>query len=264
MLDSTDLPAWDEDRVATAGVVSIAREHAAQVDTEGVLPEAALAAMRAAGLLGAMVPRAMGGHGLPPSRIAALAAELGAACSSSGMIFAMHQIQVACLIGHATPASWHRQFLTRVASDGLLLASVTSEVGTGGKMRASRCAVESAGDGRLRVSKNATAISYGAYADAFLITARWAGHPGNGSGAGRRRARAVRPAVARAVGRDGDARDTDGTVRAQRQHRAGTGHARPVRRHRRHEHGAGIAPVLGGALAGHRRRRRRSRARVPA
>lgn len=172
MLDSTDLPAWDEDRVATAGVVSIAREHAAQVDTEGVLPEAALAAMRAAGLLGAMVPRAMGGHGLPPSRIAALAAELGAACSSSGMIFAMHQIQVACLIGHATPASWHRQFLTRVASDGLLLASVTSEVGTGGKMRASRCAVESAGDGRLRVSKNATAISYGAYADAFLITAR--------------------------------------------------------------------------------------------
>ena len=172
MLDSTDLLEWDEDRVATAGVVSIAREHAAEVDAKGILPAAPLAAMRDAGLLGAMVPRAMGGQGLPPSRIAAITAELGAACSSSGMIFAMHQIQVACLIGHASLAPWHRQFLTRVVSNGLLLASVTSEVGTGGKMRASRCAVEVAENGRLHVFKNATAISYGAYADAFLITAR--------------------------------------------------------------------------------------------
>lgn len=172
MLDCTLPLSCGEERTATEGAVSVAREHAARVDAEGVLPEAALAAMRAAGLLGAMVPRDMGGGGLPPSRIAAITAELGAACASSGMIFAMHQIQVACLVGHASSTSWHRQFLKQVASKGLLLASVTSEAGTGGKMRASRCALETTGEGWLRVSKAATAISYGAYADAFLITTR--------------------------------------------------------------------------------------------
>jgi acyl-CoA dehydrogenase len=159
-------------RETAAAVATVAREHAARVDAEGVFPAATLDAMRAAGLLGAMVPCELGGGGLPPSQVALIAAELGAGCASSGMIFAMHQIQVACLIGHAASAPWHREFLARVASAGLLLASVTSEAGVGGSLRTSRCALDTAEHGQLRISKSATAISYGAHADAFLLTAR--------------------------------------------------------------------------------------------
>lgn len=150
----------------------MAEAHADETDATGAFPQAAVDAVRRAGLLGAMVPEALGGLGLPPSRIGAIAARLGAACSSTGMVFAMHQSQVACLVGHGLQAGWHRDFLARIASEGLLLASATSEAGVGGRVRTSRCAMQAAGDGFVNVTKDATAVSYGAHADALLVTAR--------------------------------------------------------------------------------------------
>jgi acyl-CoA dehydrogenase len=88
------------------------------------------------------------------------------------MVLAMHHSQVACLVDHAGGIAWLEALLGRVGRDGLLLASVTSEVGVGGKMRTSHCAVEPAGDGRFTLEKRASSISYGAYADVFLATAR--------------------------------------------------------------------------------------------
>jgi acyl-CoA dehydrogenase len=87
------------------------------------------------------------------------------------MIYAMHQIQVACIVAHAGENAWQRGLLRRIVSDQLLLGSVTSEVGTGGNIHASVCAVETDGE-RARLDKDATTISYGSRADALLITAR--------------------------------------------------------------------------------------------
>jgi acyl-CoA dehydrogenase len=87
------------------------------------------------------------------------------------MIFAMHQIQVACLLAHGMDHSWFRDLARRVANEGLLLASITSEVGIGGDMRSSRCAVERVGE-RFTLVKQAPTVSYGDHADAFLVTAR--------------------------------------------------------------------------------------------
>jgi acyl-CoA dehydrogenase len=53
----------------------------------------------------------------------------------------------------------------------LLLASVTSEVGTGGDTRASICAVERDND-RFTLTKEATTVSYGEFADDLLVTSR--------------------------------------------------------------------------------------------
>jgi acyl-CoA dehydrogenase len=63
------------------------------------------------------------------------------------------------------------QFQQRVATDQLLLASATTEVGVGGDVRTSRCAVETT-EGRFHLEKQAMVISYGEYADAVLATAR--------------------------------------------------------------------------------------------
>ena len=64
--------------------------------------------MREAGLLGALVPASLGGPGQTVSQMAAACYAIGKACASSAMILAMHHIQLACLVNHATESAWHR------------------------------------------------------------------------------------------------------------------------------------------------------------
>jgi acyl-CoA dehydrogenase len=154
-----------------AEVARIAGLHAADVDRDATLPADAIAAMKRHGLLGAMVPASLGGADATLGDLAAIACTLGRACSATAMIYAMHQIQLASLVAHGGGSAWHRGFMQRVADEQLLLASVTSEVGVGGDIRQSRCAVASTGEG-FTLRKESTAISYGRAADALLITAR--------------------------------------------------------------------------------------------
>ncbi len=161
----------DDAALSAARVAAVAARDAAEIDRDAVLPAAAIATLKQHGLLGAMVPAAMGGADASLAEIAATACTLGRACSATAMIYAMHQIQLACLVAHGTDSVWHRRFLQRVASEQLLLASVTSEVGVGGDIRQSRCAVATAGN-TFALRKESTAISYGRCADALLITAR--------------------------------------------------------------------------------------------
>ena len=149
----------------------VAAAHAADVDARGRLPLEAIAALRDAGLLGAAAPAALGGQGAPMRDVVAACFELGQACSSTGMVYAMHQIQVACLVMHAGAGSWHEDFLRRAATQGLLLASGTTEGSFGGDVRQSDCAVAQA-DGMVRLVKEGCVISYAGAADAVLITAR--------------------------------------------------------------------------------------------
>lgn len=160
------------DAATWAQVCATARAHAAAVDREGRFPAEAVLALRTSGALGCAVPQALGGSGASMARLARMACELGAACASTAMVFAMHHNQLACLLRHGLGSAWVREFVSRVAADGLLLASVTSEEGIGGRVRTSRCAVEPLENGRFRLEKQGSAISYGAQADTFLITAR--------------------------------------------------------------------------------------------
>ncbi|CAN5150953.1 acyl-CoA dehydrogenase family protein [soil metagenome] len=150
-----------------AAVLSAARDAADAVDVEGRFPVEAFAAARQYGLLGVLAQ-----PGEPSLlRAAVQSSTLAGACGSAGMVLAMHHIQVACLARHAASDPWHAAFLARVAEGGLLLASSTSEVGIGGNLRASHCAVVADGN-RFNLVKRASAISYGAEADALLVTAR--------------------------------------------------------------------------------------------
>lgn len=92
-------------------------------------------------------------------------------CGSSGMVLAMHHIQVACIARHGRSSQFFEHYLREVAERQILLASVTSEVGTGGDTRSSICAVECEND-RFRLDKDATTVSYGEYADDLLVTCR--------------------------------------------------------------------------------------------
>src|SRR5690606_32640354 len=125
-------------------------------------------------LLSIQIPRTLGGEDAGLSEIAEICSQIGQNCAAAAMVFAMHHIKLSSLVSHGIDSPWHLAFLRRVSDEQLLLASATTEGGIGGNLRNSICAIEVA-DGRCRLKKDATVISYGAHADAILITSR--AHP---------------------------------------------------------------------------------------
>ncbi len=151
--------------------VKVAADFASKVDHEGRFPSEAMTALREQRLLGLMVPREFGGEGIAVSRVADICYRLGQACASTAMIFAMHQVKAACLVRHAAGQPAMESFMRRLAAEQLLIASSTTEGTNGGDVRSSAGAVETAGN-RMTLSRDATCISYGRYADALMTTAR--------------------------------------------------------------------------------------------
>lgn len=156
---------------AARRVAQVAAEHAASVDREARFPVEAFDAMRREKLMSAMIPVEFGGAGLTLAETARICETLAHGCSSTAMVYAMHQIQVACIVEHGTAVEWQRNLLTRVIEEQMLLASATSEDMIGGSMRTSACAVDLV-DNAFSIEKLAPTISYGAYSDCILVTAR--------------------------------------------------------------------------------------------
>jgi acyl-CoA dehydrogenase len=152
-------------------VAAIAAVHADSVDAEARFPQEAIAALKAENLLGILVPASLGGEQARVADIVDVCFRLGRACSSTGMIYAMHQVKAACVVHHGMDSAWHRDFMGRMIAGQLLLASSTTEGGGGGNVRSSEAPVEQS-DGRIMLLRDASVISYGAQADAVVTTAR--------------------------------------------------------------------------------------------
>jgi acyl-CoA dehydrogenase len=156
---------------AIAAVSGVAAQHADAVDRASRFPQETLRALQQHRLMHLLVPASFGGPGRSLTEVAGVCHALAQACGSSGMIYAMHQIQAACIIVHGSESAWHQMLLRRLCDEQLLLGSVTSEVGTGGNILASVCALETE-NSQARLNKDAPTVSYGAEADALLITTR--------------------------------------------------------------------------------------------
>ncbi|HWF35024.1 MAG TPA: acyl-CoA dehydrogenase family protein [Solirubrobacteraceae bacterium] len=166
----------DRDLEFISGIRQIATEvaaaHADEVDRDARFPAEAVQALRAARALSAYVPEELGGGGVSLEAIARACSELGRRCSSTAMVFAMHQIQVGTIVRHLDGAPWFESYLRELAADQRLIASVTSEIGTGGDMSRSIAGVTTGEDGKLGFEKQAPTVSYGAHADDLLTTVR--------------------------------------------------------------------------------------------
>ena len=162
----------DELTTRAATVATIAARHAGAVDSAARFPTEAFQAVKAQRLLGIQVPKALGGEGLSIGDVADVCYQLGQACASSGMIFAMHQIKVGCIMRHMGANATLQGMLRRLCAEQLLLASSTTEGQGGGNIRSSEAPVEHQPDGRITLERRASVISYGAYADGVVTTAR--------------------------------------------------------------------------------------------
>ncbi|GAB2185268.1 acyl-CoA dehydrogenase family protein [Roseibium sp. LAB1] len=149
----------------------VAAEFADKVDVEGRFPAEGMNALKAERLMGVMIRPEFGGEGATLTEIADICAILGQSCAATAMTYAMHQIQIASLADYAVDSAWHEAFQKRICNEQLLIASATSEAGIGGNLRNSICAIEVEGD-TVRLTKDATVISYGANADAIMVTSR--------------------------------------------------------------------------------------------
>jgi acyl-CoA dehydrogenase len=150
----------------------VAAVHAIDVDREARFPEETIQALREARALSAFVPTELGGGGVSFEAIASACFALGRRCGASAMVFAMHQIQIVTIARHLEQAPWFEDYLRTVADEQRLVASVTSEIGTGGDMGRSVAAVTPSSEGTLTFEKKAPTVSYGAHADDLLTTLR--------------------------------------------------------------------------------------------
>jgi acyl-CoA dehydrogenase len=153
-------------------VATVAANHALAVDSAARFPAEAFQAIKAQRLLGIQVPKALGGEGVGIGDVADVCYQLGQACGSTGMIFAMHQIKVACIARHMGANATLQRMLRRLCAEQLLLASSTTEGQGGGNIRSSEAPVEHQEGGRITLERRASVISYGAYADGVVTTAR--------------------------------------------------------------------------------------------
>ena len=170
VLKSADSSTGDLQTRARA-VAAVAANNAVDVDNAARFPSEACAALKQQRLLGVMVPREFGGEGAGIADVADICYALGQACSSTGMVYAMHQIKVACVTRHMHDNKVLGDMMRRLCAEQLLLASSTTEGQAGGNVRSSEAPVEHE-DGRIRLERKASVISYGAYADGIVTTAR--------------------------------------------------------------------------------------------
>lgn len=158
---------------AADGAVRAAAAAADDVDRDSRFPIEAVDELRTAGLLSCSLPTALGGRDTGIGELAHIARRLGAACSSAGMVFAMHHSQALTLAQHGDfgPIA---ELTATIAAEEALLASATTELATGGDVRSSSCAVQHdpADPARIVLEKNAPVISYAHHADYILVTAR--------------------------------------------------------------------------------------------
>lgn len=149
----------------------VAGPNADAVDRDARFPAECIDALKQARALSAFLPHRLGGDGVSFEAVAEACFILGTRCGASAMVFAMHQIQIVTLARHASGQPFFEDHLRRVAAEQRLIASATSEAGTGGDMGRSIAALEPAGED-IAFSKNAPTISYGQFADDLLTTVR--------------------------------------------------------------------------------------------
>lgn len=149
---------------------TVAGPAAYDVDLNARFPHETIDALRAEGVLSAIVPSELGGMGASLSDVSNAVRILSRYCAASGCVLAMHTVEVFLLLKWGTTPAL-RALIGELVEHQLLIANANSEVGLGGDVSRSLAALEPDGDG-WRFDKQALAASYGQSADLISATIR--------------------------------------------------------------------------------------------
>ncbi len=151
------------------------RPFADQWDREERMPAEAIAAVRAAGFLGAPLPVEHGGRGMDAITYGLLCEELASGCSSVRTLLTVHDMTALALLRWGS-AELRRAELPAIARGELLCAFALSEPDVGSDASAVETEARAV-DGGYLLSGRKRWISFGQVADRFLVFARLDGKP---------------------------------------------------------------------------------------
>ncbi|MGI8875450.1 MAG: acyl-CoA dehydrogenase family protein [Egibacteraceae bacterium] len=156
-------------------------ERAASHDADAAFPAADVGDLRASGLLGLLVPEALGGMGGGFADYTRVAQALARGAGASALVFNMHASVTGALatIGEelarelgATDAFFaHRDRVLAAAADGALYGVAITERGAGSRLSALRTTYEAV-DGGYRLRGRKSTCSGAGHLDAYLLAAR--------------------------------------------------------------------------------------------
>ncbi len=149
------------------GVIEVAAEHAEQVDAEAAFPTDAVAALRASGLLGLVLPTGVGGLGAGPVEFTEVVSSLATACGSTAMIYLMHSA-AAVTIAAATPDGLP-DVLSAMASGEMLGTLAFSEKGSRSHFWAPVSTATPDGES-VHVRADKSWVTSAGYADLYVVS----------------------------------------------------------------------------------------------
>ena len=181
-MTATDPPTDPAEAVAAAHhLAPRLAERAAAHDRDGTYPAADFADLRAAGLLGLMVPTRLGGAGAGFQDYAEVAMVLAAGNGATALIFNMHASVTGALAGTpdemaralGVPESYFalRDQVLEAAAKGALYAVAMSERGVGSRLSALTTSYREVEDG-FHITGSKTFVSGAGHADGYLVAAR--------------------------------------------------------------------------------------------
>src|SRR5438445_13061553 len=147
------------------------RPHAVEVDRDHRFPDEAVAAARAAGLLGVLIPREYGGAGMDAIAFAICIEELAQACASTSVIVDVHTsvgTEPILLFGDEEQK---KRWLPRLASGELLGAFALTEPASGSDAAALKTTARRSGDGYV-LNGTKTFITNVGHAGLYVVFAR--------------------------------------------------------------------------------------------
>lgn len=159
---------------------------AAGYDAAADFPREDVEDLRAEGLLGLMVPAALGGMGAGFEEYVQVAMALARASGSTALLFNMHASvtgglasipdEMALALGVADSFFPTRDGVLRAAAEGSVYGVAISEPEVGSRLSALRSTYEPEGDG-FRIRGRKSAVSGAGHLDAYLVAARKLGSP---------------------------------------------------------------------------------------
>jgi alkylation response protein AidB-like acyl-CoA dehydrogenase len=184
---ATAAPQRLDDAAATASRVAEGmRGRAAGYDHDGSFPVEDFAQLRAAGLLGLMVPAHLGGSGAGFADYAEVAMRLAAGNGATALVFNMHASVTGALAlvsqesadAYGVPDSFFtmRDRVLRAAAAGALYAVAMSERKAGSRLSQLVTSYIRTDSG-FRITGSKTFCSGAGHADAYLVAARSADYP---------------------------------------------------------------------------------------
>lgn len=152
---------------AVERVVAVAAKNAERVDTDGVYPVEAVAALRESGLLGLVLPREVSGMGAGPLVFTEVVSAIAAACGSTAMIYLMHCAAAVTIA--AAPPPGLPGILDRMAAGEALGTLAFSEKGSRSHFWAPVSTSSIDGD-MVRFTADKSWVTSAEFADVYVMT----------------------------------------------------------------------------------------------